>query len=185
MFPLIVSAITDQAIVAPASITLSFVLKPALLYVALRLIDAGAFYYMQSMGHIMGARIETDMRTDLFSHLQQLSFSYYNNAKIGQLMSRMTSDLFDVTEFSHHCPEEFLIAFIKITISFVILLGVNVPLTLLIFVMLPFLLYATYQFNTRIRKTFAAGRWQLGEINAQTEDSLLGMRVVQLCQRRH
>lgn len=179
IFPLIVSAITDQAIASPASITVPFVLRPALLYVALRLVDAGAYYYMQSRGHIMGARIETDMRTDLFSHLQQLSFSYYNNAKIGQLMSRMTSDLFDVTEFSHHCPEEFLIALVKISISFIILLGVNVPLTLMIFLMLPFLLYATYKFNRRIRQTFAAGRWQLGEINAQTEDSLLGMRVVQ------
>ncbi|NLD34076.1 MAG: ABC transporter ATP-binding protein [Clostridiales bacterium] len=185
IFPLIVSFITDQAIAAPASITLSFVLRPALLYVGLRLIDAGAYYYMQSRGHIMGARIETDMRTNLFNHLQQLSFSYYNNAKIGQLMSRMTSDLFDVTEFSHHCPEEFLIALVKISVSFIILLGVNVPLTLLIFLMLPFLLYATYKFNTRIRRTFAAGRWQLGEINAQTEDSLLGMRVVQSFANEH
>ena len=149
------------------------------MYIALRLMDTGAFYYMQSMGHIMGAHIETDMRTDLFSHLQQLSFSYYSNAKVGQLMSRMTSDLFEVTEFAHHCPEEFTIALIKITAAFVILLGVNVPLTLLIFAMLPLLLIATYVFNKHMRSTFRACRYQLGEINAQTEDSLLGMRVVQ------
>ncbi|NLD52436.1 MAG: ABC transporter ATP-binding protein [Clostridiales bacterium] len=179
VFPLIVSRITDQAVTDATQLTLSFVGRLGLLYVLLRLVDAGDFYYMQSMGHIMGAHIETDMRTDLFAHLQQLSFSYYNNTKIGQLMSRMTSDLFDVMEFAHHCPEEFLIAAFKITVSFGILLSVNVPLTLLIFLFLPGLLYVTYVFSGKMRSTFAANRHQLGEINAQTEDSLLGMRVVQ------
>ena len=179
VFPLIVSTITDQAVSDPAGITPGFVLRPALFYVLLRLVDAGAFFYMQSMGHIMGAHIETDMRSNLFSHLQQLSFSFYNNTKIGQIMSRMTSDLFDITEFSHHCPEEFLIAFFKIGVTFVILLSVNVPLTLLIFLMLPALLVTTYIFSGKLKKTFSDCRWQLGEINAQTEDSLLGMRVVQ------
>ena len=179
VFPLIVSTITDQAVSNPALITPGFILRPALLYVSLRLVDAGAYFYMQSMGHIMGAHIETDMRTDLFNHLQQLSFSFYNNTKIGQIMSRMTSDLFDITEFSHHCPEEFLIAFFKITVTFVILMTVNVPLTLLIFFMLPLLLVTTYIFSGKLKKTFSDCRWQLGEINAQTEDSLLGMRVVQ------
>lgn len=179
VFPLIVSTITDQAVSDPSGITIGFLLRPALFYVFLRLVDAGAFFYMQSMGHIMGAHIETDMRSDLFSHLHQLSFSFYNNTKIGQIMSRMTSDLFDVTEFSHHCPEEFLIAFFKIGVTFVILLSVNVPLTLLIFIMLPILLVTTYIFSGKLKKTFSDCRWQLGEINAQTEDSLLGMRVVQ------
>ena len=179
VFPLIVSTITDQAVSDPSGITPGFVLRPALFYVLLRLVDAGAFFYMQSMGHIMGAHIETDMRSNLFSHLQQLSFSFYNNTKIGQIMSRMTSDLFDITEFSHHCPEEFLIAFFKIGVTFVILLSVNVPLTLLIFLMLPALLVTTYIFSGKLKKTFSDCRWQLGEINAQTEDSLLGMRVVQ------
>ncbi len=179
VFPLIVSTITDQAVSDPTRITLGFVLRPALFYVFLRLVDAGAYFYMQSMGHIMGAHIETDMRSDLFNHLQQLSFSFYNNTKIGQIMSRMTSDLFDITEFSHHCPEEFLIAFFKIGVTFVILLTVNVPLTLLIFIMLPILLVTTYIFSGKLKKTFSDCRWQLGEINAQTEDSLLGMRVVQ------
>lgn len=179
IFPLIVSMVTDQAVKNPSAITWAFILRPALFYLALRLVDAGAFYYMQSMGHIMGAKIETDMRSDLFSHLQQLSFSFYNNTKIGQIMSRMTSDLFDITEFSHHCPEEFVIAFFKIGVTFIILMTVNVPMTLLIFLMLPALLLTTYFFSGRLRKVFSDCRWQLGEINAQTEDSLLGMRVVQ------
>jgi len=179
VFPLIVQQITDQAVADTARITADFLLRLGVFYIALRLIDAAAFYYMQSMGHVMGAKIETDMRTDLFSHLQQLSFSYYNNTKVGQLMSRMTSDLFDVTEFAHHCPEEFLIASIKIIASFVILMRVNVPLTLLIFAMLPVMMIATYIFSGHLKRTFSACRYQLGEINAQTEDSLLGMRVVQ------
>ena len=155
VFPQIVAMVTDQAVRDPKLITVAFILRPALFYVGLRLIDAGAFYYMQSMGHIMGAKIETDMRSDLFSHLQQLSFSFYNNTKIGQIMSRMTSDLFDITEFSHHCPEEFLIAFFKIGVTFIILMTVNVPLTLLIFLMLPFLLLTTYFFSGRLRRTFS------------------------------
>lgn len=179
VFPLIVREITNQAIDNIAGLTAQFVLRLGLFYVLLRVVDAGAYYYMQSAGHIMGAKIETDMRADLFNHLQQLSFSFFNNTKIGQLMSRMTSDLFDVTEFSHHCPEEFLIAFIKITATFAILSSINLTLTLLIFMMLPLLGIATWFFNKHLRRTFADCRWQLGEINAQTEDSLLGMRVVQ------
>ena len=91
------------------------------MYVLLRVIDTAANYYMQSVGHNMGAQIETDMRRDMFSHLQMLQNSYYDNTKIGQLMSRITTDLNDVTEFAHHFPEEIFIAIIKITVSFVIL----------------------------------------------------------------
>ena len=107
VLPLIVSAITDRATTDIASLTTSFVLKLGGVYLVLRLIDAAANYYMASIGHIMGSYIETDMRTELFAHLQQLSFSYYSETKVGQIMSRMTSDLFEVTEFAHHCPEEF------------------------------------------------------------------------------
>ena len=107
-----------------------------------------------------------------------MGFSYYSNAKIGQLMARITSDLFEVTEFAHHGPEEFFIAGIKITASFVILMGVNPVLTLIIFAMLPFMVMATRFFNTRMRKAFQQSRHQVGEINSQVEDSLLGIRVV-------
>ena len=107
VLPLIVRFLTDMGINSPQSITIELILKVALLYTVLRLIDCGAYYFMSSVGHITGARIETDMRSDLFAHLQKLSFSYYSNTKIGQIMARITSDLFDVTEFSHHCPEEF------------------------------------------------------------------------------
>ena len=185
VLPLIVRAITNQGIENLAALTVSFILKLGGLYVALRVIDAAANYYMASVGHIMGSRIETDMRTDLFSHLQQLSFSYYSNAKVGQIMARITSDLFDVTEFAHHCPEEFFIAAIKITASFVILCGMNVWLTLMIFVLLPVMLVCSNYFNLKMRKAFKASRHQIGEINAQVEDSLLGVRVVKSFANEH
>ncbi len=178
VLPLIVRAITNRAIGDISSLTANFVLKLGGIYVVLRIIDAAANYYMNSIGHIMGSHIETDMRRDLFHHLQQLSFSYYSNTKIGQIMARITSDLFDITEFAHHCPEEFFIAGIKITASFIILSGMNLWLTLLIFMMVPLMLVASRYFNKKMRATFAESRHQIGEINAQVEDSLLGIRVV-------
>ena len=176
--PLIVSSITDRATVDPASLTVSFVLTMGGVYLLMRVVDAVASYYMQSIGHIMGSRMETDMRHDLFHHLQQLSFSYYSETKVGQIMARITSDLFEVTEFAHHCPEEFFIAGIKIVVSFVVLLGMNIPLTLMMFAVLPFMLVFAKHYNEKFRATFRQRNQQVGEINAQVEDSLLGIRVV-------
>ena len=178
VLPLIATSITGRATTDLASLTIAFVLKLGGLYLVLRAIDAAANYYMQSVGHIMGSHIETDMRTELFSHLQKLSFNYYSETKVGQIMSRMTSDLFEVTEFSHHCPEEFFIAGIKIVASFIILCGMNVPLTLCMFAVLPMMLIATRYFNKQMRRVFKERNKQVGEINAQVEDSLLGIRVV-------
>ena len=176
--PLIVSSITEKATVDPASLTVSFVLSMGGMYLLMRVVDAVANYYMQSVGHIMGSRMETDMRHDLFHHLQQLSFSYYSETKVGQIMARITSDLFEVTEFAHHCPEEFFIAGIKIVVSFVVLLGMNIPLTLMMFAVLPFMLVFAKHYNEKFRATFRKRNQQVGEINAQVEDSLLGIRVV-------
>ena len=178
VLPMIVSTITDRATTDVASLTVAFVLRLGGLYLVLRVIDAAANYYMAATGHIMGTRLETDMRTDLFAHLQQLSFGYYSDTKIGQIMSRITSDLFEVTEFAHHCPEEFFIAGIKIITSFVVLCGMNIPLTLMMFAVLPLMLIATRYFNRRMRRIFKERNKQVGEINSQVEDSLLGIRVV-------
>ena len=131
VLPLIVRGITGRATDPTVALEPAFVIRMGLLYLFLRIVDACANYYMQYIGHVMGSKLETDMRTDLFHHLQQLSFSYFSNTKVGQIMSRITSDLFEVTEFCHHCPEEFLIAGIKIIVSFVLLIRINVPLTLL------------------------------------------------------
>ena len=178
MLPLIVRRITNDALGTAGALTTGLVLKLGALYILLRIIDAGANYYMQSEGHNMGAKIETDMRHDLFHHLQQLSFSFYNNTKVGQIMSRITSDLFDITEFAHHAPENFLISGIKVVIAFIVLSGMNIYLTLLIFAVLPFMVYFTRYFNQLMRKSGRECRHQVGEINAQVEDTLLGIRVV-------
>ena len=178
VLPLMVRFITERGMNDMASLTVALVLKIGGLYLVLRIIDAAANYYMQNIGHVMGAYIETDMRRDLFEHLQKLPFSYYDHTKIGQLMARITSDLFDVTEFAHHCPEEYFIAALKIVVSFVILANTNLLLTLIIFSLLPVMLLCTIYFNTRMRRAFKKSRNQIGELNAQVEDSLLGVRVV-------
>ncbi|MBQ4436079.1 MAG: ABC transporter ATP-binding protein [Clostridia bacterium] len=179
VFPLIVREITNRAMVSPDTLTIPWVLKLGLLYLLLRIIDTLGAYYMQSRGHFMGARIETDMRRDLFDHLEHLSFAYYNNTKIGQLMARLTSDLFDIAEFAHHCPEEFFIAGVKIVVSFVILLNMNIGLTLLVFALVPLMIVLLRHFNQRMRAAFKECRHEVGEMNARIEDSLLGVRVVQ------
>ena len=178
VLPLIVREITDAATSEPMALTVGLILRCGVLYLILRLIDTAANYYMASVGHIMGARIETDMRRDFFCHLQKLSFSYYDNAKVGTLMSRITSDLFDVTEFSHHCPEEFFIAGIKIVCAFVILCTMSIPLTLIVFSVIPPMLIVLTIFNRKMRAGFRDSRKQVGELNSQVEDSLLGIRVV-------
>lgn len=176
--PLLVRKITNAATSEPMTLTLKLILTAGALYILLRCIDAAAMYYMNSRGHIMGTKMETDMRRDMFSHLQKLSFSYYNNAKVGVIMSRITHDLFEVTEFAHHCPEEFFIAFIKIIGSFAILCSVNVPLTLMIFAVFPVMVLVMYRFNRRLKDAQKESRRRIGELNATVEDSLLGIHVV-------
>lgn len=176
--PLLVRKITNAATSEPMTLTLQLILTIGGLYILLRCIDAAAMYYMNSRGHIMGTKMETDMRRDMFNHLQKLSFSYYNNAKVGVIMSRITHDLFDVTEFAHHCPEEFFIAFIKIIGSFVILCNINIPLTLMIFAVFPVMVVVMYRFNRRLKNAQKESRRRIGELNATVEDSLLGIHVV-------
>ena len=178
VLPLMLRAITNRAAENLASLTLGFILQVGAVYLVLRVLDAAANYFMQSTGHVMGAHIETDMRRDAFAHLQRLSDAYFASTKVGQIMGRLTNDLFDVTEFAHHCPEEFFIAILKGTAAFIILLRTNVPLTLLIFACLPVMLVCCTRFNHMVRVTFRRQRRQIGELNARIEDSLLGERVV-------
>ncbi len=177
--PMIVREITDIATTDIKSLTVSLILKLGALYFGLKLVDTAAYYYMSSVGHIMGTRIETDMRRDLFAHYQRLSFSFYDEAKVGALMSRLTTDLFDVTEFSHHSPEEFLIAGIKMTVSFVLLCTMSIPLTLIVFATVPIMLIVLTVFRRRTKATLRSSKAQIATINASAEDSLLGIRVVQ------
>ena len=178
VLPMIAREITDRATNDIASLTIPFVLACGGIYLVLRLIDTAAYYYMASTGHIMGTKMETDMRKDFFTHLQKLSFSYYDNTKVGTLMSRITSDLFDVTEFAHHCPEEFFIAGIKIVASFIILCNINVPLTLIIFAIVPVMVVFLSKFRKKMKDGFKESRKIVGELNSQVEDSLLGIHEV-------
>ena len=178
VLPLIMRYITNEGLYRLASLSVRTIGSLGLLYLGLRIVDALASYYMADMGHVMGAKIETDMRRDAYSHLQKLSNTYYNNTKVGQIMGRITNDLFDVTEFAHHCPEEFFIAGIKIFIAFIILAGIHLPLTLIIFLVVPVMIGVCMSLNFKMRGAFSKQRNQIGELNARIEDSLLGQKVV-------
>ncbi len=178
VFPMLLRYITNAGMKDLASITVGMIVRIGGLYFILRIVDGLAAFYMAYTGHVMGARIETDMRQDAFEHLQKLSDSYFNNTKVGQIMSRITSDLFDVTEFAHHCPEEFFIAFLKAVISFAVLSGINLVLTAVIFVLIPVMVLSCTYFNLKVKKAFRRQRQQIGELNARIEDNLLGNRVV-------
>ena len=178
VLPLIMRYLTNTATTNLAALTAQVVLQLGALYLVLRLIDGAANYYMADMGHVMGVYVETDMRRDAFAHLQKLGHTYYSNTKVGQIMGRITNDLFDVTEFAHHCPEEFFIAAIKITASFVILCQSSVALTLILFACVPLMGVVSTFINLKVRAAFRRQRVQIGELNARIEDSLLGERVV-------
>ena len=178
VLPLIMRFLTNTATTDLAALTAQVVLQLGALYLVLRLIDGAANYYMADMGHVMGVYVETDMRRDAFAHLQRLGHTYYSNTKVGQIMGRITNDLFDVTEFAHHCPEEFFIAAIKITASFIILCQSSVALTLILFACVPLMGVVSTIINLKLRAAFRRQRVQIGELNARIEDSLLGERVV-------
>ena len=158
VLPLIIRKITNTALEDVTLLTVRMVVGLALVYFVLRIIDALANYYMADTGHIMGAKIETDMRRDAYAHLQQLSNTYFNNTKVGQIMGRITNDLFEVTEFAHHCPEEFFIAGIKIVISFAILSQIHLLLTLMIFVFVPIMTIVCRMINKKMRTAFSRDR---------------------------
>lgn len=178
VLPMIVREITSIATTDISKLTLKLILSFTAVYVVLKLIDMAAGYYMIYIGHGMGVKIEKDMREDMFAHLLTVPFSYFDKTKVGQLMSRITTDLFDVVEFAHHCPEEFFIAGIKVTASFIILAGINPLLTVSTFVAIPIIFYGSLYFRRKMRTIFKERRVIAGEVNAQTETSLLGIRVV-------
>lgn len=178
VLPMIIRYITNTGMTDLASLTVETILRLGLLYLLLRIVDTMANFYMAYTGHVMGTKIETDMRRDAYAHLQKLSDTYYNNTKVGQIMGRITNDLFDVTEFSHHCPEEFFIAGVKMVISFVILAKISFGLTLIIFAVVPVMAVTCTVINLRMREAFRRQRVQIGELNARIEDSLLGQKVV-------
>lgn len=177
VLPMILRRLTNAGL-GTYTLTREMIFRMAALLLVIKIIDLLAGYYMTKTGHIMGAKIETDMRYDVFQHLQKLSDSYFNETKVGQIMARITSDLFDITEFSHHCPEEYFIGLIKIIVSFVILVRLNALLTVILFLSIPLMIVFASKYNRRMRKGFKEQKHHIGVLNADIEDSLLGVKVV-------
>ncbi len=176
VIPLIVRYITNNVIYMERP--LGMILKLSLAMLGLVVLEAGCNFYQAYYGHIMGAKIEHDMRAEIFSHYQKLSFRFYDNQKVGQLLTRVTSDLFEISELLHHGPEDVVISLIKFVGSFLILVFVNPKLTLVTFAFLPPIVLYAYFFNGKMKKAFKLRRVRIGEINTQIEDSLSGIRVV-------
>lgn len=177
VLPMILRRLTNAGL-GTYTLTREMIFRMAGLLLIMKIIDLFAGFYMTKTGHIMGAKIETDMRYDVFQHLQKLSDSYFNETKVGQIMARITSDLFDITEFSHHCPEEYFIGLIKIIVSFAILVRLNTLLTVFLFLSIPLMIVFASKYNRRMRKGFKEQKHHIGVLNADIEDSLLGVKVV-------
>ena len=178
VIPLIVRYITNEVLALESGEALDKITLLGILMLALVAVEFICNYFITNFGHVMGAKIEYDMRAEIFAHYQRLSFSFFNNQKVGQLLSRITSDLFDISELLHHGPEDLLISLIKIIGSFVILIQIDARLTLIAFAFVPvMLLYAAY-FNTRMKRAFNRNREKIDDVNSQIEDSLSGIRVV-------
>ena len=176
ILPLVLSEFTNLGMAG--TLTLKVVSKLTIVYGVLKIIEIIARYFMTNIGHRMGAMIETDMRSDLYDHLMSLPTSYYNDTKVGQIMTRVTSDLADITEFAHHAPEEIFIVSIQVVVSLVILGSINAWLTVLIFLLLPFMYVFSRKNRTSMKVEQMKQRRQIGNLNAGIEDSLSGIRVV-------
>ena len=136
-------------------------------------------YYVSCQGHIMGAKMERDMRQELFEHYEELSFSYYSQNNSGQMMSKLVSDLFDISEFAHHGPENLFISLVKIVGSFIFLFLINKKLALPLIVLVILMFLFSFRQNQKMQRTFMENRKKIGDVNASLQDTLSGIRVVQ------
>ena len=179
IYPLIVRYITNNLLINHGiSEATNRIILLIIVMIGLGLLEYLSNFFVTYKGHVMGTLIERDMRNDIFNHYQKLSYNYFDNQKTGQLLTRITNDLFDITELSHHGPEDLVISIIKFVGAFVILLQVNVPLTLIIFLFIPIMMLFANRLRKKMRDAFQKNRERIAEINAQIEDSLSGIRVV-------
>ena len=178
IIPLVVRYVTSTLIYEPREVILQHTAYIAAGLLVLLIVDCYSRFFIGNYGHVMGAKIEYNMREEVFDHLQKLSFSFYDDAKVGQLMSRVTNDLFDITELLHHGPENIILSLLKIIGAFVILVSINVQLALAAFVILPIMFVFALVLNRRMRRASRRNREKIAEINAQIEDNLAGIRVV-------
>ena len=178
VMPLIVRYITGTVIYEESGAAWQTIVQLSVLMLVLLLVELGCNFYITYWGHLMGARMEYGMRNDIFGHYQKLAFTFYDNQKVGQLMSRVTNDLFDITELLHHGPEDIIISLIKIVGALVILGHINMRLTILTACFLPFILAFALYLNKRMKRVFKENRVKMADINGQIEDNLSGIRVV-------
>ena len=176
--PLITRYITNVVLKGDPSKIMSTIITLGFILLALAFIEYVCNYFITYKGHLMGVYMETDLRNELFEHYQKLSFSFYDNQKVGQLMSRITHDLFPLTELYHHGPEDLVISIIKIVGAFLILININIKLTLLIFIFIPIMVMIVFYFYKRMKSASKANKKVIGDINATIEDNLSGIRVV-------
>ena len=178
VIPMVVRYITSNVINMEADIAVRRVITLSSLLIVLVLLQFLSNYYIAYIGHVMGAKMEYDMRAEIFDHYQKLSFSFFDEQKVGQLMSRITTDLFDISELLHHGPENIAISVIKICGAFIVLSGISGYLTLAAFALLPLMFIYAYFLNRKMKRAFRENRAKIAEINTQIEDNLSGIRVV-------
>jgi len=179
VYPMIVRYITNDLLVdSNIAEAIPTIVKLIFLMLGLIALEFISNFFIAYKGHMMGAKMEYDMRNDIFEHYQKLSFNFFDNQKTGQLMTRITNDLFDITELCHHGPEDLVISIIKFAGAFVILIQINLPLTLLVFGFLPIMFLFAYHMRGKMSRAFRKNRERIAEINAQIEDNISGIRVV-------
>jgi ATP-binding cassette, subfamily B, bacterial len=178
IFPLFIRYITKNVLAGNAQDALSQIYWMGALMLVLVAVHTACNFYVDYRGHAMGALMESDLRSELFDHYQKLSFRFYDEQRTGQLMSRITNDLFSLAELYHHAPEDYLIYLVKFTGAFIILLNINVQLTLAVFIFLPILAIFSFYVNKRMRLAMKRSKERIGDVNSQVEDTLSGIRVV-------
>jgi ATP-binding cassette subfamily B protein len=179
VYPMVVRYITNDILINyDISESAPIIIKLLFAMLGLAAIEYVSTFFISYKGHMMGARMEYDMRNEIFQHYQKLSFNFYDNQKTGQLMTRITNDLFDVTELCHHGPEDIIISLIKFVGAFFILININQPLTLIVFAFIPIMFFFALFMRRRMSRAFRRNRERIADINAQIEDNLSGIRVV-------
>ena len=178
VIPLVVRFITNEVVYYEMDQAVKTIWKLGGFMVLLVAVEYGCNYFMAYYGHVMGTKMEANMRKDIFGHYQKLSFSFFDDRKVGELLSRVTSDLFDITELLHHGPEDVVISIIKLVGAFVILINIDVHLTIVTFIFIPVMAVFANYFIKKMKRAFKKNRQRIAEINSQIEDSLSGVRVV-------
>ncbi len=178
VIPFVVRFVVQNLTDLPERDAITRIVTAGIILAVLVIVQLFCNYFIAYVGHVMGAKIETDMRRDIFEHYQKLSFSFFDNQKTGQLLSRVTADLFDITELLHHGPENIVICTIRIIGAVVIMIVINPGLALAANILVPVMIIFAYFYNKKMKAAYARNRVKIGDVNAQVEDSLSGIRVV-------